>query len=283
MADDLYSPNLSAYLQRINYTGSLDVTLNNLHSIQEKHVMAITFENLDIHLLDKGTIDITPAYIESKILIEERGGYCWEQNTLLFYMLKAFGFQVRRVGCQVLYRLPVGTVSINISHMALLITIDNKDWLVDGAFGGMTATYPLDIGNESEISSPYDPLRRIRIDNNFIINEAKLNDIWHSLYSFSTNIFENSDAIKCNYNTYSNLKSACVTTLMVAKITHDARYTLMNEEFKIWKHDRNIEENEKHIISSPIELLSILEKYFDIFLPVGTILGPPDSPWPKSI
>lgn len=147
----------------------------------------------------------------------------------------------------------------------------------------MTATYPLDINNESEISSPYDPLRRIRRDNNSIIHQAKLNDVWHSLYSISTNIFEHSDAVKCNHKTFSNLKSACVTTLMVTKITHDARYTLMNEEFKIWKHDRNIEGNEKLIISSPSELLSILEKHFNIFLPIGTILGPPDSPWPISI
>jgi hypothetical protein len=68
---------------------------------------------------------------------------------------------------------------------------------------------------------------------------------------------------------------------MVAKITLDARYTFNNDTLNIWKHDRSTDENEKYIISSPIELLSILEKYFDITLPAGTILGPSDSSWPK--
>jgi N-hydroxyarylamine O-acetyltransferase len=198
MAEDSYSPNLSAYLKLINYIGSSEITLDNLHSIQENHVMAITFENLDIHLLGKGSVDITPSYVENKILFEKRGGYCWEQNTLLFHMLKAFGFQVRRVGCKVLYREPVN-IPISIGHMALLICIDDKEWLVDSAFGGMTATYPLDINNESEISSPYNPLRRIRKDNEVMIHEAKLSNVWHSLYSFSTDIFEHSDAVTGNY------------------------------------------------------------------------------------
>lgn len=282
MDELLYSPNLPAYLKLIDYTGSLDITLENLHSIQQKHVMMVTFENLDIHLPHKRSVDITPASIEKKILLDKRGGYCWEQNTLLFYMLNAFGFQVRRVGCQVLYRVPVGTVSIGISHMALLIDIENKNWMVDVAFGGMSATYPLDIDNEAEISSIYDPLRRIRKDNSVFIHEANLNDVWHSLYSFSINAFEHSDAVMWNHGTYSNPKGTCVVTLMLARVTHDARYTFMNEELNIWKHSRNMEENEKYIVSTPIELLSIFEKYFNIFLPVGTILGPSDSPWPKS-
>jgi N-hydroxyarylamine O-acetyltransferase len=277
-----YSPNLPAFLKFIDYTGSSDVTLENLRCIQENYVMSITFENFDIHLPLKGKVDIRPSLIEKKILFDKRGGYCWEQNTLLFYMLSAFGFKVRRVGCQVRYRLtaaPVGT-----THMALLIDIDNKDWLVDVAFGGMTATYPLDIDNLEEISSAYDPLRRIRTENDILFHEANLNDVWHSLYSFSTDSFEHSDAVICNLNTYSNPQSQneCATSLMISKITRDARYTFFNNELKIWKHDRKLEENEAYTISSPIELLSIIEKYFNIILPFGTILGPSDSPWPKS-
>lgn len=279
---ELYSPNLPAYLEYIDYMGSSDITIENLIYIQEKHVMTVTFENFDIHLPHKRNVDISPACIEKKILFEKRGGYCWEQNTLLFYMLGAFGFKIRRVGCQVLYRL--SAVPVGITHMALLVDIDGKNWLVDVAFGGMTATYPLDIDNEAEISSDYDPLRRIRKVNNIVFHEANLNDVWHSLYSFTTNSFEHSDAITCNINTYSNPKSQneCSTSLMLAKITREARYTFFNEELKIWKHNRKLEENEKYIISNPIELLIVIEKYFNISLPAGTILGPHDSPWPKS-
>jgi arylamine N-acetyltransferase len=38
------------YLERINYHGSLEPTLQTLRALHEAHLLAVPFENLDIHL-----------------------------------------------------------------------------------------------------------------------------------------------------------------------------------------------------------------------------------------
>lgn len=86
MADD-YVPNLDAYFARIGWTGSRTVSVETLHAISAHHAAAIPFENLDV-LAGKG-ISIGPEAVEQKLVHKRHGGYCFEQNQLLLFMLRA--------------------------------------------------------------------------------------------------------------------------------------------------------------------------------------------------
>ncbi len=72
---------LDAYFRRIGYAHGRAPTLATLHALCAAHVQSIPFENLDV-LLGVG-IDLDPAAVDRKILHDGRGGYCFEQNTLL--------------------------------------------------------------------------------------------------------------------------------------------------------------------------------------------------------
>ena len=61
--------------------------LATLMAIQRGHRLAIAFENLDIPLGRE--IDLSPAAIFRKLVTQRRGGYCFEQNALLLWALKA--------------------------------------------------------------------------------------------------------------------------------------------------------------------------------------------------
>ena len=72
---------LDAYLARIGYDGPREPTLAVLREICRMHPGAIPFENIDV-LLGR-PISLDPAQIDAKLIGAGRGGYCYEQNSLL--------------------------------------------------------------------------------------------------------------------------------------------------------------------------------------------------------
>lgn len=91
-----FIPDVDAYFKRIGYTGSKELCIETLNEIQWRHLLAIPYENLDIHI-PGGKIDLTPEVVERKLVTNGRGGYCFEHNTLAMYVLKAIGFDVTPV------------------------------------------------------------------------------------------------------------------------------------------------------------------------------------------
>ena len=71
---------LQRYLDRINYGGSLEPSFATLAALQKAHVCSVPFENLDVQLGRPLSTSIQEAY--EKIVINMRGGWCYEQNGL---------------------------------------------------------------------------------------------------------------------------------------------------------------------------------------------------------
>src|SRR5687768_9622587 len=92
---------LDAYLARVSVARSVVAapTLDALAAIVWGHVTAIPFENLDILLGRPVRIDL-PS-VEAKLVGARRGGYCFEQNTLLAAVLRALGYRVTTLSARV--------------------------------------------------------------------------------------------------------------------------------------------------------------------------------------
>src|SRR6185437_5061289 len=100
---------LRSYLNRIQYDGPLVPTVAVLRDIQLAHACSIPFENLDV-LLGRG-ISIDDEAIERKLIHEHRGGYCFEQNSLLMRVLKEIGFSVSPLSARVRVKIPRDVVT----------------------------------------------------------------------------------------------------------------------------------------------------------------------------
>ena len=72
---------LSRYFARIGYSGAHGTTLTTLRAVHRAHLLAIPYENLDIHLGPADTLD--PEATFDKIVDGGRGGWCYEMNGLL--------------------------------------------------------------------------------------------------------------------------------------------------------------------------------------------------------
>ncbi|HME77601.1 MAG TPA: arylamine N-acetyltransferase [Mycobacterium sp.] len=137
---------LDGYFERIDYHGAAEPTLDVLQDLITAHTRTIPFENLD-PLLGEPIDDLSPEALTDKLVRRLRGGYCYEQNGLMGYVLEELGFGVRRFGARVVWTLapdaPIGSQT----HTLLAVTLPGgqQPYLVDVGFGGQTPTSPIDL------------------------------------------------------------------------------------------------------------------------------------------
>jgi N-hydroxyarylamine O-acetyltransferase len=122
--------NLGSYLARISYSGPLAPTLETLRALHYAHLLAVPFENLDIH---RGVpIVLDPERLFDKIILHRRGGFCYELNGLFAALLCQLGFQVTLLSA----RVPIeeNRVGPEFDHLTLRVDLDTP-WLADVGFG----------------------------------------------------------------------------------------------------------------------------------------------------
>lgn len=124
--------NAGAYLDRIGYAGPLDPSPATLAGLQEAHLLAVPFENLDIR---RGVpIVLDPAAIEAKVVGRRRGGFCYELNGLFHGLLSALGFSVSMISARV-YDAERGAFGPEFDHLAIVAEFPDGPRLADVGFG----------------------------------------------------------------------------------------------------------------------------------------------------
>ena len=134
---------LDAYFKRIGFNEAAKVDLPTLAALHRHHLLAIPYENLDIHLGRALTLDLT--HIFDKIVQQQRGGWCYEMNGLFAWALREIGFDVQMLGSRV--GSPAQGGDADLDHLILEVTMENQPWLVDVGFGnGLLEPIPLRVG-----------------------------------------------------------------------------------------------------------------------------------------
>jgi N-hydroxyarylamine O-acetyltransferase len=137
---------LTDYFDRIDYHGASTPTLDTLVGLHRAHLLAITYENLNIHLGRPLVLD--EQQIFDKIVRQRRGGWCYEMNGLFAWALCEIGFRVRLLGGAV--SRPTLGERANRNHLVLLVELD-RPYLADVGFGnGFLEPLPLVAGNHTQ-------------------------------------------------------------------------------------------------------------------------------------
>lgn len=134
---------VDAYLARIGYTGPREPSERTLAELHRAHMLAVPFENLDIHLGVENVLD--PEHIFDKIVTRRRGGWCYELNGLFALLLEALGFDVTRYSAAVLVSEPP---SRDFAHLTLRVDLA-RPWLADVGFGA-SFTRPLRLDDDGD-------------------------------------------------------------------------------------------------------------------------------------
>src|SRR6476620_10955856 len=94
----------AAYLDRIRYAGPTEPTAETLAALHRAHMLAVPFENLDIHLGVRNVLD--PDHVFDKVVRRRRGGWCFELNVLFALLLEHLGYRVTRCAAAVVLSEP---------------------------------------------------------------------------------------------------------------------------------------------------------------------------------
>jgi arylamine N-acetyltransferase len=166
----VYTPSqVHSYLQRIRHPNAdahistqIKPNFELLRTVHRHHAKTIAFENLTlVHPSLKGGIPPTdPDGIYKKLVAHSRGGWCFEQNGLLSWMLQSMGYKLfegaaRVVRAGTLKPCPnfAGLVSsdnlgsthflTNRSHRIVFVQLEGRTWLCDVGFGGQGLLEPV--------------------------------------------------------------------------------------------------------------------------------------------
>ncbi len=123
---------VKAYLERIGYEGEVRPDEETLARLIRLHLEQVSFENLDAY--DYGIVpELSEEYLYEKIVVQRRGGWCFELNRLFGALLDALGFEVYPVAARILLNKPTLPPA---THMMLIAVIGREKYLCDVGYGG---------------------------------------------------------------------------------------------------------------------------------------------------
>jgi N-hydroxyarylamine O-acetyltransferase len=265
MFDPLFDPHgldLDAYLERVGLSGATGASLATLEALALAHPIAIPFENLDAFLRRPLPLDI--ASLQRKLVLEKRGGWCFEQNLLFGAALRALGFRPIGLAARVLWNAPEGSIRPR-SHMLLLIEIDGQRYIADVGFGGLTLTAPLRLDANVPQETPHEVFRLRGSDGDFVL-EAMLGDAWSPLYRFDLQPQHLADYEVSNWYLCHAPQSHFLAGIMAARADRDGRHALANLRYTRRTLDGRIV---TRVLQDTDALRSELRVSFGIELPDG--------------
>ena len=171
--------NIDKYLARINYEGDLIPNLSTLRVLQKSHLLHLPFENLDIH--SNTPIELNIDRIYEKLITKHRGGFCYELNGLFYELLKAIGYEVKRISGRV-YTEKKG-YGREYDHLAIIATVGKNDYLVDVGFGEFSFS-PLILALYVQQEDERGLFMLDRYDQEYLRINKMENGNWRSQYIF---------------------------------------------------------------------------------------------------
>ncbi|MDO9345331.1 MAG: arylamine N-acetyltransferase [Pseudomonas sp.] len=254
------------YLQRLGYDTPPAPTLQTLQALQLRHVCTFAFESLSTLMRVPVPIDL-PS-VEQKVLLEGRGGYCYELNQMFLALLQALGFDARGITGRVVMGGPPDAHTAR-THRLSLVTLDGVRYLSDVGFGGMVPSSPLQLDTEAVQATAHEPYRLTFDGQGSYTLWAQVGEEWRGLYVFDLQEQAAIDYEIGNWYVSTHPDSPFVGQLKVARLAPGKRHTLNNANYAVHYLDRP---SEKRTLGSADELLDLLTETFGIRVPAGTTL-----------
>ena len=124
-------------------------TLSALTEITRRHVATFPFSSVGPRLGDDLPLDLDALF--DRIVARHRGGYCFEQNGLLFEVLLELGYDVHVQLARVIYNrdyLP------GLTHRVTRVVLDDRTYVADVGFGPLGPPVPVPMPHPMPMRCP---------------------------------------------------------------------------------------------------------------------------------
>ncbi|MCG6923545.1 MAG: arylamine N-acetyltransferase [Acidobacteria bacterium] len=257
---------VEAYLKRTRARRPLAPSAEALADLQQAHVGAIPFENLDILLGRPIALDLTS--LQAKLVAARRGGYCFEHNTLFQAVLDRLGFDVTPLAARVRMG---ATAVLARTHMLLRVDLAEGPFVADVGFGrnAPVRSLPLEEKREHWLGPTG---HRFRREDDLWVLEGNPDGEWIDLFAFTLEPQYPVDFEMANHFTSTHPGSAFVNNLTAQRLFPEGGTVLRNRELTV----REGRTTETTTIRDPEHLLDVLEGHFDLAFPPGTRFSRPE-------
>lgn len=248
------------YLERIQYRRPIKPDAQTLQELQRAHMLNVPFENLDIGL--KRPIQLTEAGLWDKIIVQKRGGFCYELNGLFARLLQEIGFEVTYLNARVYNR--EGQLGIDFDHLALLVTTpdDPEGWLVDVGFGD-SFLEPLRLDETGEQNQGLRAYRLEQISGGYTVWQRNYDGSWERQYFFDLQQHKFPDEYEagCLYHQTSP-RSSFTRGSIISQATPDGRVSLQDGFLILTRNGQRLE----RALQDKAEYHEMLKQHFNIIL-----------------
>ncbi|MGW7347922.1 arylamine N-acetyltransferase family protein [Streptomyces sp. NPDC054854] len=261
---------LDAYLARIGLgspTGGdgkgapereLGPDLETLYAVHRAHTASIVFESLDV--LFGRPVDLDVKALEDKLVHGRRGGYCYEQNSLLAAALERLGFEVTGRGARNRTR---GDSLLAVTHAVLVVTVDGEPWLCDAGFGYQGPREPVPLARPGhEVRQGQWTFRVREEEGDILVLCALRGGAWRDLYAFSPQHYHPVDYVVLNHYSSSHPRSSFVGRTLVQLPGDAVRQTLVGSELTRLHPDGR---TEREAVATE-DLIGLLDREFGLRL-----------------
>jgi N-hydroxyarylamine O-acetyltransferase len=251
---------ISVYLARIQFSKPLKPDVQTLKGLQLSHMLNVPFENLDIGL--KRPIRLTEAGLWEKIVLQKRGGFCYELNGMFAWLLKEIGFDVTYLNARVYSH--EGKLGIDFDHLALLVEVPNQPgrWLADVGFGD-SFNEPLSFEEQGEQAQGLRSYRLEQTSDGFITWQKNYDSSWERQYFFDLQPrkFPVDYEAACLYHQTSP-QSSFTRRGIISRATPDGRVSLEEGRLILTRNGQRSE----YPVENKEQYDSLLKQYFDVTL-----------------
>ena len=254
-------PDKERYLERIGYQGAVSHTQEALSALTYAHQTTVPFENYDICELGRPiSLEIESLY--EKIVVNRRGGYCFEMNAAYASLLTALDFDVWPILAR-LYRAQLGEEATPPLHRVNLVCMDGRKYLVDVGFGG-----PMPGGSLILVEDEIQEVRgtkyhfKKRPHNRWTLYRENSEGTIDPMMGFAEVPSEAVDFVTPNYYTSMNPESMFVRSRMANLRGEGGFATISNGQFHLVRGESDTTEP----IESKEQEFAILKEYFGIVL-----------------
>lgn len=251
---------VSTYLMRIDYTRPLEPDAETLRGLHLAHMLQVPFENLDIGL--KRPLKLGQEALWNKIVVQKRGGFCYELNGLFAMLLKQVGFDVTYLNARVYNRR--GGLGIDFDHLALLVGIPGQSarWLADVGFGD-SFNEPLNFERRGEQVQGLRAYRLEQTSDGFVTWQKNYDGSWerHYFFDLKPRSFPNDYEAACLYH-QTSLESSFTRGSIISRATPDGRVSLEDGRLILTKNGQR----EEQPVASNEEYHALLKEHFGAIL-----------------
>lgn len=253
---------ISGYLNRVKL--DMERITNDLESLsflQQSHLFNIPFENLDVIYHHEIILELPLLY--DKIILNKRGGYCYELNGLFHWLLQELGFASTMVSGKVRNK-DNQTFGPEFDHLALLVEVEGTYFIVDVGFGDSSLTpVPLTGKIINDISGTYRILSNYEVERGYLFQKYNLETkLWEIEYIFSAIPRSLSDFNEMNIYQQKSKDSHFTQKILATIATEIGRATISGETL----HLKDKDEKRKINLNNTREIEEALYKYFGITL-----------------